>query len=187
MPVIKLGDFVPPRLRSLAALVEWLKLVTTWTGGPPILIMHFHPAATDGTRTAQSHQQGSHSSSVWAAVVRHQPVPSGPPILTEAGCGSQPLRGNSRSRKLTATRSGAASGRQRDSKVPTTRPGSVIPKFPPHVLALRKLPAIAAPFAPWIWPFMLVSSTGKAALMARTTGVKPTSAWPSPGGLFMSS
>ncbi len=53
---------------------------------------------------------------------------------------------------------------------------SVIPKFPPHVLALRELPAIAAPFAPWIWPFMFVSSTGKAALMARTTGVKPR--WP---------
>jgi len=129
-PVIELGDFVPPRLRSLAVLVEWLKLVTSsprGLGGHP---MHFHPAATDAT---------------WDA---DRPVaPTGVPLIVgvgcgsqapagaertsdsdrgryEAGCGSQPLRGNSRSRKLTATRSGTASGQQRDSKVPTTRPGA---------------------------------------------------------------
>ena len=44
---------MPPRHRPIAAVEEWIALLTEWTGGPPILIMHFHPAIEDATWDAE--------------------------------------------------------------------------------------------------------------------------------------
>ena len=71
-PRVGKGDFMPPRHRPIVAMEEWIKLLTEWSGGAPILIMHFHPAMEDATWDAE------------------RPVaPEGVPIVYGVGCGIQ--------------------------------------------------------------------------------------------------
>ena len=41
------GENPPGRHRDVAVLQAWIEHLTTWTGGPPILIMHFHGGDED--------------------------------------------------------------------------------------------------------------------------------------------
>jgi hypothetical protein len=69
-PRVAHGDFFLPRHRPIDAWDEWIKLLTEWTGGPPILIMHFHPASEDPTWDAE-----------------RSVGPEGVPIIRGVGCG----------------------------------------------------------------------------------------------------
>lgn len=69
-PVLIDGDPPPGRHRSVKNLQEWLEHLKTWSGGPPILILHFHPALQDQLLDV------------------HRPItPAGVRVVQGVGCG----------------------------------------------------------------------------------------------------
>jgi hypothetical protein len=64
------GEPPPGRHRDVAAMQAWIDHMTVWTGGPPILILHFHREEED------------------KQLDEHRPTaPAGVPIVRGVGCG----------------------------------------------------------------------------------------------------
>ena len=64
------GEPTPAFHRTAKNLQDWLEHLQTWTGGPPILIMHFHPEQED-----------------LALDVHRPPTPAGVRVVRGVGCG----------------------------------------------------------------------------------------------------
>ena len=64
------GEPTPAFHRTAKNLQDWLEHLQTWTGGPPILILHFHPVLQDQLLD-----------------VHRPPTPAGVRIVRGVGCG----------------------------------------------------------------------------------------------------
>ena len=62
------GEPPPGRHRDVAVLQAWIEHLTTWTGGPPILIMHFH--GDDEDQQLDEDQQRSNLKNALVAAAR---------------------------------------------------------------------------------------------------------------------